>query len=111
MEFMPMRALQQEQRVVIENLRRDGELIITNNGQPSFLMIDLTGQDLFETVNELRRFRAERNKPSISRSQQQLQAMEQFFANVQAIDDEPIADEDFAALENSRVSFKRRVDL
>ena len=97
MEFMPMRALQQEQRTVLENLRRDGEVIITNNGQPSFLMIDLTGQDLFETVNELRRFRAERNQPSNNRSQQQLEAMQRFVANVQAIDNEPITDEDFAA--------------
>ena len=111
MEFMPMRDLQRDQRTVLENLRRDGEVIITNNGQPTFLIIDLSDQDIFETVNEIRRFRAERNKPSISRSQQQLQAMKRFVANVQAIEDEPITDEDLADLEKNRASFNRRIDL
>jgi len=55
MEFMPMRTLSREPQAVINNLRRDGELVMTNNGQPIILMIDLVGRDLVETVNLLRR--------------------------------------------------------
>ena len=40
-----------------------------------------------------------------SRSQQQLEAMERFVANLRKIDNEPLTDEDFAALENNRVNF------
>ena len=108
MEFLPMRALQQDQRTVLENLRRDGEVIITNDGQPSFLLIDLAGQDVFETVSELRKFRAEHAKPSLNRSQQQLLAMKRFVSNVQAMNDEPVTEEDFAALETNRVNTLRR---
>ena len=46
-----------------------------------------------------------------SRSQQQLEALEQFFAAVSAIDDELLTDEDFAELESNRVNFTREFDV
>ena len=48
---------------------------------------------------------------TISRSQQQLEALERFITAVRAIDDEPLTDEDFAELENNRVNFKREIEL
>ena len=47
----------------------------------------------------------------VSRSQQQLEALEQFITAIKAIDNEPLSDEDFAELENNRVNFTREIDL
>jgi hypothetical protein len=38
--------------------------------------------------------------------QQQREALERFFAAVDAIEDEPLTDKDFADLENSQVHFR-----
>jgi len=46
-----------------------------------------------------------------TKSQQQLSAFNKFVSAVRAIDDEPLTDEDFAELENNRVSFDRAVAL
>jgi len=109
-QFMPMRALQQEQRAVLENLRRDGELVITNNGQPTILMIDLVGEDLVEAVGDIRKLLADRKKQAISRPQQQKQALNSFLANIKAMD-EPFTDEDLTWLENNRANFNREINL
>ena len=47
----------------------------------------------------------------VSRSQRQLEALERFVAAINAIDDEPLSDEDFAELENNRVNFAREIEL
>ena len=47
----------------------------------------------------------------VSRSQQQLEALEQFITGIKAIDNEPLSDADFTELENNRVSFTREIDL
>ena len=111
MEFMPMRTLSREPQVVMSKLQRDGELIITNNGHPTILMIDLVGQDLVEAVNDIRQIRSERKKTAMSRSQQQLEAINQFLDTIRAIDDESLTDEDFAALEKNRFHFDRDTGL
>ena len=46
-----------------------------------------------------------------SRSQKQLEAMERFISAVNAIDNEPLTDEDFSELESNRVNFTREIDL
>ena len=54
MDFIPVRTLETETQSVLAILRRDGELILTNNGQPSVYVIDLEGQDLVDVVNTFR---------------------------------------------------------
>jgi len=44
-------------------------------------------------------------------AQKQHEAFERFFAAIDAIDDEPISDEDFAKFARNRVSFIRNLDL
>ena len=45
--------------------------------------------------------------PPKTKAQRQLQAFEQFVSAINAIDDEPLTDEDFAELENNRSRFGR----
>lgn len=101
-----MRALSRDTQTVLNCLQRDGEVVVTNNGKPAFLMIDLTDRDLVETVNHFRHAGADRYSP-----QKQHEALKQFFASVDARNDEPLTDDDFSVLENSRVNFKRKIDL
>lgn len=106
MKFMPMRTLSTEQRTVLTNLQRDGEVVITNNGQPTILMIDLSGRDLVDVVNHFRKWEDKRTL-----AQRQLEALDRFVNRIKAIDDEPLSDEDFSDLENNRTNFKREIDL
>jgi hypothetical protein len=106
MQFMPMRALSRDTQTVLSCLQRDGEVVVTNNGQPTILLVDLVGRDLIETVGSFRKARLD-----IPSSQQQHNALKQFFMAIDTIDDEPLTEEDFSALENSRVSFKKDLDL
>jgi hypothetical protein len=106
MQFMPMRELSRNTQSVLSCLQRDGEVVVTNNGQPTILLVDLVGRDLIETVGSFRRARQEIPSP-----QQQRDALERFFASVDAIDDEPITDEDIADLDNRRISFKKDLGL
>ena len=46
-----------------------------------------------------------------TKAQQQLEAFDKFIAVNRAIDDEPLTDDFFDALENNRVSFNRNIDL
>ena len=54
MEFMPIRMLTRETQTALSRLRQDGELVLTNNGQPTAYMIDLEDQDLVDVVNTFR---------------------------------------------------------
>jgi len=49
--------------------------------------------------------------PEKSVAQRQHEAFERFFTAIDAIDDEPITDENFESFVNSRVSFIRELDL
>lgn len=106
MQFIPMRELSRNTQSVLSSLQRDGELVVTSNGQPTALMIDLIGRDLVEAVSSFRRTRLD-----IPSSQQQHDAFLRFIKSVDAKDDEPLTDEDFADLENNRVNFNRDLDL
>ena len=46
-----------------------------------------------------------------TKAQRQLQAFDQFVSAINAIEDEPLSDEDFAELENNRSSFSREVAI
>ena len=105
MEFMPMRALSTEQRILLANLRRDGELVITNNGQPTILMIDLTGRDILNVAGHFRRNRDEKTL-----SQRQNEAIRHFVADQRA-DDEEIFDGEFDAIMATRLNISRELSL
>ena len=49
--------------------------------------------------------------PIKTRAQRQNEALKRFFANIDAIKDEPITDEDMADFERNRVNFKRELDV
>jgi hypothetical protein len=106
MQFMPMRELSRNTQSVLSCLQRDGEVVVTNNGQPTILLVDLVGRDLIETVSSFRR-----NRLDIPSSQQQHDAFLRFIESVDARDNEPLTDEDFTAFGNNRVSFKKDLDL
>ena len=57
MEFMPIRTLTRETQTALSRLREDGELVLTNNGQPIAYMIDLEDRDLVDVVNTFRHSR------------------------------------------------------
>ena len=50
-------------------------------------------------------------KPQKTTTQRQLQAFNQFVSAINAIDDEPLTDEDFTELENNRANFNREVAI
>lgn len=106
MQFMPMRALSSDTKSVLTCLARDGEVVVTNNGQPLMLLVDLAGRDLIDTVSNLRN-----SRPSMPTPLQQREALERFMAAVDARDDEPLNEDDYSALENNRVEFNREIDL
>ena len=105
MEFMPMRALSTEQRAVLANLRRDGELVITNNGQPTILMIDLVGRDLIDVAGAFRRNRDEKTL-----AQHQNEAIRRFADDQRADAEEPF-DEAFDAVMAKRPVIARELEL
>ncbi|MDR1147426.1 MAG: hypothetical protein LBK66_02230, partial [Spirochaetaceae bacterium] len=47
-------------RKVWQKLSQDGKMIITNNGKPTALLLDLTNEDLEETLDTLRQVEAMR---------------------------------------------------
>jgi len=105
MEFMPMRALSSEQRTVLANLRRDGELVITNNGQPTIFMIDLSGRDLIEVAGYFRR-----NQNAKTLAQRQSEAIKRFVDDKRG-DDVELFDEEFDLIMKNRLNITRELDI
>ena len=99
-----MRSLSRELPDVLSRLQRDGELVVTNNGQPTILMIDLVGRDLVDVVGSFRRSRDEKSK-----AQQQREAVIEFVKNVNEAG-EPL-DEEFDEILNRRFNIERELDL
>ena len=50
-------------------------------------------------------------QPTKARSQRQLEAFNRFVSAINAIDDEPLTDEDFSELENNRANLGRVVTI
>ena len=92
MEFIAMRSLSRELPIVLSQLQRDGELVVTNNGKPTILMINLVGKDLVEVVNGIRKQQKDQ-----SMAQKQKEALKRLVIGMQSIDDEPF-DEEFDAI-------------
>ncbi|GHT99374.1 hypothetical protein FACS1894142_6890 [Spirochaetia bacterium] len=60
MEFLSVRDFRSASREVWQKLSHDGKMVITNNGKPTALLLDLTNEDLEETLDTLRQVKAMR---------------------------------------------------
>ena len=58
MNFIPVRKLRLQPAEVWKDLKKDNELIITNNGNPIALMTPVNSENLEETILAFRRSRA-----------------------------------------------------
>lgn len=58
MEFYSVRDFRTETKAVWESLARGGEVVITNNGKPAALMIEIPEGGFDETVQAVRQARA-----------------------------------------------------
>lgn len=69
MEFVPLRSLQRGRPEVWETLKREeGRLILTRNGQPAFLLVDLEGHNIISLVNKFDSFNSPRAKKPLASS-------------------------------------------
>ena len=58
MNFYSVRDLRTTQKAIWENLEKDGEVVITNNGKPSALLVDIGDGDLEDTLKAVCQARA-----------------------------------------------------
>lgn len=58
MNFYSVRDLRNTPKSVWDNLSSDGEVVITNNGKPAALMIDIADGSFEETVRAVRQAKA-----------------------------------------------------
>lgn len=58
MNFYSVRDLRTTPKAIWENLEKDGEVVITNNGKPSALLFDISNGDLEETLKAVRQAKA-----------------------------------------------------
>ena len=58
MNFYSVRDLRTTQKAIWENLEKDGEVVITNNGKPSALLFDISNGDIEETLKAVRQAKA-----------------------------------------------------
>jgi PHD/YefM family antitoxin component YafN of YafNO toxin-antitoxin module len=60
MNFYSVRDLRTESKTIWETLSSDGEVVITNNGKPAALMLDIASGDFEEVLKSVRQARAMR---------------------------------------------------
>jgi len=60
MDFLSVREFRASSQDVWRKLSRDGKLVITNNGKPAALLLDIKNDDLEETLMTLRQVKAMR---------------------------------------------------
>ena len=60
MDFLSVREFRASLRDIWRKLSRDGKMVITNNGKPTALLLDISNEDLEETLLTLRQVRAMR---------------------------------------------------
>lgn len=59
MNFVPYRILRNQPKVLRERLKSEGELIITNNGEPMALLLDIEPDQIEETLKLIAQLRAQ----------------------------------------------------
>ena len=60
MEFLSIREFSSSPRKTQETLKRKGKIVLTNNGKPTMLVFDITGQDFENLIDTLNRAEAMR---------------------------------------------------
>ena len=60
MEFLSIREFNAYPRKTRETLKRSGRIVLTNNGKPSMLVLDITGQNFEDLIDTLNRAEAMR---------------------------------------------------
>jgi hypothetical protein len=60
MEFLSVREFRASSRNIWRKLSHDGKMVITNNGKPTALLIDISKEDLEDTLFTLRQAKAMR---------------------------------------------------
>jgi hypothetical protein len=58
MEFVSMRELTAAPKETYKKLAANGELVVTNNGKPAMLAIDISNRDFIKLIDDLRRIEA-----------------------------------------------------
>ena len=58
MEFLSVREFRSSSRNIWRKLSHDGKMVITNNGKPTALLLDISNEDLKDTLLTLRQVRA-----------------------------------------------------
>ena len=58
MEFLSVREFRASSRTIWKKLSHDGKMVITNNGKPTALLLDISSEDLEETLLALRQVKS-----------------------------------------------------
>ncbi|MBR1419554.1 MAG: type II toxin-antitoxin system prevent-host-death family antitoxin [Selenomonadaceae bacterium] len=58
MNFYSIRDLRSETKNICEKVRQNGEVVITNNGKPSVLMLDISEDNFEEIIRSIRQAKA-----------------------------------------------------
>lgn len=120
MEFVPLRSLQRGLPEVWQTLRQEnGRIVLTNKGQPAYLLVDLTGQNVVSLINFLDYYRSNAELapgPSYALTPEQKAAAQRFLMTAQTIREEGLTADDEAALAKLesgayKPSFSRELDF
>ncbi|MDR3365172.1 MAG: type II toxin-antitoxin system Phd/YefM family antitoxin [Clostridiales Family XIII bacterium] len=60
MNFLSMRELRTQTAAIKTMLSNDGSIVVTNNGKPAALMIDINEDNFEDVLTDLRKLRAKR---------------------------------------------------
>jgi len=60
MDFLSVREFRASSRDIWRKLSHDGKMVITNNGKPTALLLDISNEDLEETLLALRQVKTMR---------------------------------------------------
>ena len=97
MEFVPLRSLQRGLPEVWQTLRNEnGRIVLTNKGQPAYLLVDLVGQNVISLINLFDKYREQLARP-VTLTPQQKEAAQNFLSVVKSVHSEGLSEEDKAA--------------
>jgi hypothetical protein len=123
MEFVPLRSLQRGLPEVWQTLRQEaGRVVLTNKGQPAYLLVDLEGLNVISLINLLDDYRRSSKELAdvpaedlnTTPREQRLAAIKAILTDVALPDEGNImTDADWAEMENlrARTNLIRTVDL
>jgi len=87
MDFLSVRELRSTSKNIWRKLSKDGKMVITNNGKPTALLLDLKDEDLEETLLTLRQVKAMRlfNRMRANAQQRGFLTKKEIEAEIQAV--------------------------